>query len=179
MGCTMRTLNSAFLAANPTGDEKAIFTMSAKVPDKVNVPVNPDGTRPRITITATGNTYLEVLGALTTLHEDPEPVLEGLMACLMTEDELDAFATLEAAAPLIKERFAEVTVPFTTHTLGFEVSDGSDIELAITAPSATVGTQALHFLTKPHVLMQMAIGFCPETDDDEDDYSDNEVLVIR
>lgn len=173
----MRTFDRQYLATHPEGEEKASFTMSAKVPDNIDVPTNPDGTRPQITITATGNTYLDVLGALTTLHEDPEPVLEGLMVGLLTEDESDSFATLEEAAPLINERFAEVIVPFRTHTLGFEVSDGSDIELKITAPSATVGTQALHFLTRPHVLMQMAIGFCPETDD-EDEYSGNEVLVV-
>jgi hypothetical protein len=97
---------------------------------------------------------------------------------LLTEEELGQFATLAEAGPLIKERFAEIVVPFRMFNVSLDL-DGDQVDFAITAPSAEVGAQALHYLTKPNMLTNTAIAMCPETDDgDDDDYSDNDVLVM-
>jgi len=51
-------------------DEKAILSFSAAVPESFNLPQNPDGTRPRITLRATGDNYLEVIHALDYIREN-------------------------------------------------------------------------------------------------------------
>lgn len=178
----VKTLDRNYLATHPSGDEKADIELSAAVPEKMGLDLNPDGSRPQITIKVTGETYMSVLSVLDSLHDDPNPLLAGLMNELLTEEEMEGFDSLEQAGPLLKERFAEVTVPFKTFTVELE-ADGDDFTIAVTAPSAKVGAEAFHYLTSPRLLQNTAIAICPEIDDegyydDEDDYSGNEVLVI-
>lgn len=173
----MKTLDRNYLATHPEGDEKAEFSLSASVPRSMELPLNPDGTRPQITIDIKADTYLSALTALTTIHEDNNALIMGLVMEALTEDEILSFDSLEEAGPLIKERFAEVTVPFKTWAITLTLDD-DDIELAITAPSVQVGLQALHYLTKPNTLTNTAIAMCPEVSDDEYGYSGDEVLVM-
>lgn len=173
----VKTLDKTYLATHPEGDEKADITLSAAVPEKIGLDLNPDGSRPRITINVTGETYMSVLEVLTVLHDDPEPLLGGLFVELLTEAEMAAFESLEAAAPLFNEKFTEVAVPFKTFTVLLEAGE-EEVSIAITAPNAKTGVQALHYLTSPKMLTNTAIAMCPELDDDEYGYSGNEVLVM-
>lgn len=174
----MKTLDKNYLATHPSGDEKADITLSASVPVRLQLAANADGTRPQVSIRVTSDTYMNVLATLDGLHDDAEPLLAALMLELLTEEELGRFATLAEAGPLIKERFAEVVVPFRTFNVSMDL-DGEPVDFAITAPSAEIGAQALHHLTKPNMLTNTAIAMCPETDDEDDDeYGSNEVLVI-
>jgi hypothetical protein len=173
----VKTLDREYLATHPEGDEKAEITLSASVPQTMGLELNPDGTRPQISIKVTGETYLGILGVLDSLHDDVNPLLMGLMSDLLTEEEFDAFDSLEQAGPLLKERFAEVVVPFRTFTVQLETDEGN-IDFAITAPNAKIGAEALHHLTSPSMLTNTAIAMSPETDDEDDDFGDNSVLVV-
>ena len=172
----VKTLDRNYLATHPAGDEKADIELSAAVPENMGLDLNPDGSRPQITIKVTGETYLGVLTLLDSLHDDSNPLLMGLMNDLLTEEELEAFDSLEQAGPLLKERFAEVTVPFKTFAVELD-ADGEDYTIAITAPTAKVGAEAFHYLTSPRLLQNTAIAMCPEIDD-EDGFGNNEVLVM-
>ena len=172
----VKTLDKNYLATHPEGEEKADITLSAAVPEKMGLALNPDGSRPQITIKVIGETYMSVLALLDSLHDDSNPLLAGLMCELLTEEEMEAYDSLEQAGPLLKERFAEVAVPFRTFTLPLEADD-EEATIAITAPSAKVGAEAFHHLTSPQFLQSTAINLCPELDD-EDGYDSNEVLVM-
>lgn len=176
MNC-VKTLDRAYLATHPAGDEKAEITLSASVPTNMGLELNPDGSRPQISIKVTGATYLGILGTLDSLHDDANPLLMGLMSDLLTEEEFDRFDSLEEAGPLLKERFADVVVPFRTFTVELGTDEG-DVTLAITAPTAKVGAEAFHHLTSPSMLTNTAIALSPETDDEDDDFGDNSVLVM-
>lgn len=173
----VKTLDRNYLATHPEGDEKAEITLSASVPQNMGLELNPDGTRPQISIKVTGETYLSILGVLDALHDDANPLLLGLMNDLLTEEELDAFDSLEQAGPLLKERFATVVVPFRTFTVELETGEG-DVTLAIAAPSAKVGAEALHYLTSPSMLTNTAIAMSPEISDEDDEFGDDSVLVM-
>lgn len=172
----VKTLDKNYLATHPEGDEKADISLSASVPERMGLPLNPDGSRPQITINVIGATYLSVLQVLAALHDDPEPLLEGLVEELLTEAEVASFDSLEQAGPLINERFAEITVPFKTLTVSLNVGD-EEVKVAITSPNATVGVQALRHLSSPSMVQSTAIAMSPELDD-EDGYDSNEVLVM-
>lgn len=181
----MRTLDRTYLATHPAGDETATFSISMPVPASVDVPDNPDGTRPKITLKATSDTYSNLLGILSYVHD--EDVAENAVLLVVhnvDEKELAPYETIEDAAPFIREAVAEIVSPFRTFTLELGLQAGDDEEtfasgvLELTAPSMISAAQALKAMTKPRVLTELAISFCPETDD-EDDYADsNEVLVV-
>lgn len=182
----MRTLDRKYLAANPAGDEKAVISLSIPVPDAVDVPANPDGTRPRITFKATGDTYGLVLAALEHLHEDEGELLVALLDFVVTDEEMEAFNSMEEAAPLLRERASAISTPFRTFeweaVLTVE-ADGqereSPVAFELITPSLAVGVPAITAMTKPRTLTNVAISFSPETDDEYDDeYGSNEVLVV-
>lgn len=183
----MRTLDRKYLAANPAGDEKAVISLSVPVPTNVEVPANPDGTRPRITLKATGDTYALVLAALQHLHEDDgEELFEALIYDVVTEEELEAFSSMEEAAPLLNERVHTVSAPFRTFAwnaaMVLEGADGkeqeSSVDFELISPSLGVGIPAITALTKPQTLTNVAISFSPVLEDDDEDYASNEVLVV-
>lgn len=183
----MRTLDRKYLAANPAGDEKAVISLSVPVPTGVEVPDNPDGTRPRITLKATGDTYGLVLAALGHLHEDDgDELFEALIYDVVTEEEIAAFSSMEEAAPLLNERVHAVSAPFRTFVwnaaLILEGADGqqseTSVDFELITPSLGVGIPAITALTKPQTLTNVAISFSPVIDDEDDDYASNEVLVV-
>lgn len=184
----MRTLDRNYLAAHPAGDAPAEFTVSVDLPTSVDVPNNPDGTRPKITLDATSDTYANLLGLLSYVHD--EDVHDNVVALILEntdEEKLEAFGSLEEAAPFMRESAREIVTPFRTFTLSLALqteADGQvvseiDGQLKLTAPSIVTAAMALKSMTKPHVLTQLAISFSPETDDDDDEYAGrNEVLVV-
>lgn len=184
----MRTLDRKFLAANPAGDEKAVISLSVPVPTSVEVPANPDGTRPRITLKATGDTYSLVLASLQHLHEDDgDALFEALIFDVVTEEEMEAFTSMEEAAPLLAERVHAVSAPFRTFAWNaamiLEGANGeekeSSVDFELISPSLGVGIPAITALTKPQTLTNVAISFSPVVDDEDDEYADsNEVLVV-
>lgn len=183
----MRTLDRKYLAANPAGDEKAVISLSVPVPTGVEVPDNPDGTRPRITLKATGDTYGLVLAALEHLHEDEgDELFEALIYDVVTEEEIAAFSSMEEAAPLLNERVHAVSAPFRTFAwnaaLILEGAGGQQSETSVgfelITPSLGVGIPAITALTKPQTLTNVAISFSPVIDGEDDDYASNEVLVV-
>lgn len=184
----MRTLDRKFLAENPAGDEKAVISLSIPVPDAVDVPANPDGTRPRITLKATGDTYALVLAALQHLHDDEEgtELFMALLGDLVTDEEMEAFDSLQEAAPLLRERANAISAPFRTFEWTAELTieaagqqTESSIEFELITPSLGVGVPAVTAMTKPQTLTNVAISFSPEIDDEYDDgYNSNEVLVV-
>ena len=182
----MRTLDRNYLAAHPAGDEKAVISLSVPVPDAVDVPANPDGTRPRITLKVTGDTYGLVLAALEHLHDDEgsAELFVTLLGEVITEEEMEAFGSLEEAAPLLRERAYAISAPFRTFewnaALAIEAAGQqteSSIEFELITPSLGVGVPAITAMSKPQTLTNVAISFSPVLDD-EDDYDSNEVLVV-
>lgn len=59
----VKTLDKNYLATHPEGEEKADITLSASVPRSMDLPLNPDRTRPHNIIGVTGNTYLTARGS--------------------------------------------------------------------------------------------------------------------
>ena len=179
----MRTLDRNYLAAHPAGDEPAVFTVSLTLPGSVDVPNNPDGTRPQVSLKATSDTYGNLLGLLSYIHDEEVP--DNVMAILLEnvdEEKLEAFDSIEAAAPFMRETAAEIVTPFRTFTLSLaleadEVTLVSGV-LELTAPDMVSAAKALKSMTRSHVLSDLAISFSPETDDDDEYADSNEVLVI-
>jgi hypothetical protein len=180
-------LDRKYLAANPEGDEKAVISLSVPVPTAVEVPDNPDGTRPRITLKATGDTYGLVLAALEHLHDDDgEELFEALIYDVVTEEEIAAFNSMEEAAPLLNERVHAVSSPFQTFAWNagmiLEGASGAQTETSVDfeliTPSLGVGIPAITAMTKPQTLTNVAITFSPVIDDEDDEYASNEVLVV-
>lgn len=183
----MRTLDRNYLATHPAGDELATFNISLSLPASVDVPNNPDGTRPQVSLKATSDTYGNLLGVLSYVHDmDINELVMAILLENVDEEKLEAFDSAEAAAPFMREAAAEIVTPFRTFTLGLALeADGVDLlvgaDLELTAPGMVSAAQALKSMTRPFVLSDLAISFSPETDDDEDDYSGgsrNEVLVV-
>lgn len=179
----MRTLDRKYLAAHPAGDEPAVFTVSLDLPSSVDVPNNPDGTRPQITLNATSDTYGNLLGLLSYVHD--EDLNDNVMALLLEnvdEEKLAEFGSVEEAAPFMRAAVSEIVTPFRTFTmsLGLEADDVEVVSgvLKLTAPDMVSAVKALKSMTRPHVLTDIAISFCPETDDDDDYANGNEVLVV-
>lgn len=183
----MRTLDRKYLAAHPEGEEKAVISLSVPVPTSVDVPANPDGTRPRITLKVTGDTYGLVLAALEHLHDDDEgaELFVALVGQVVTDEEMEAFGSLEEAAPLLRERAHAISAPFRTfewraalviETGGRETE--SPVEFELITPSLGVGIPAITAMTKPQMLTNVAISFSPVLDDDDEEYASNEVLVV-
>lgn len=182
----MRTLDRKYLAANPAGDEKAVISLSVPVPTSVDVPANPDGTRPRITLKATGDTYGLVLAALEHLHEDDGAELfVALLDEVITDEEMEAFDSMEEAAPLLRERAHAISAPFRTFEWKADLiveaggkQSESSIEFELVTPALGVGVSAVTAMTKPQTLTNVAISFSPVIDDEDDEFASNEVLVV-
>lgn len=182
----MKTLDPTHLSTHPEGDEQAVMTLSVPVPDWSEVPLNADGSVPSVTLTATGDTYMDVLRALTEVHDqDPEDMLYELLGTVITEAELAALSGPEEATELMQVRASEVVVPFRTFELTLDMSVQGptgenvqrDIGLKITAPSIVTGVRAVLFLTKPRTLQQLAIAHCPAVTDERDE-EDKTVLLV-
>lgn len=183
----MRTLDRNYLATHPAGDTPAEFNVSIPLRASVDVPDNADGTRPRVSLKATSDTYANLLTVLSYVHD--EEVNENAFAILLEnidEKDLEGFASMEEAAPFLRAAAEVMVTPFRTFTLALTLSsdDAPSVEatLELTAPSMVLAAGALKSLTKPNVLSDLAISFSPETDDDEyDEFSGdsrNEVLVV-
>lgn len=69
MGGLMKTLDRRYLATHPAGNERAESLMHLTLPDGVDVENNPDGTRPKVTLKATADTYGTLLAVLSELHD--------------------------------------------------------------------------------------------------------------
>lgn len=183
----MRTLDRNYLAAHPAGAEPAKFSVTVDLPRSVDVPNNPDGTRPKVTLDASSDTYGNLLGLLSYVHD--EDIHDNIMAILIEnvdEAKLEEFGSIQEAAPFMRAAAAEIVAPFRTFTLSLslqtevegEVVSEVSGELKLTAPSMISAAQALKSMTRPHVLTDIAISFCPETDDDDEYAGSNEVLVV-
>lgn len=180
----MRTLDRKYLATHPAGEEPAVFEVSIDLPASVDVPNNPDGTRPQVTLKATSDTYGNLLGILGYVH-GVEVGQNIVMLVVENADErkMAEYDSVLAAAPYLREAAAEIVTPFRTfiQTLELQTSNDEDsmitASLEITAPSITHAGLALKSMTRPHVLNELAISFSPETHDD-DDFADNHVLVV-
>jgi hypothetical protein len=183
----MRTLDRAYLSTHPKGDEKATLTLQLEIPAGIDVPANPDGTRPSVTLKATGGTYLQLAQALSGFQEDEgEGLVQELLTQVLSEDEIEQLAGMadEAAAGILNARFSEVVVPY--RTFSFEMTmeatgsfgkTSTDFVFEVTAPSLEIAHPAMMSMTRPVNLNQILIGWSPEIDD-EDDYAGNEVLVV-
>lgn len=184
----MKTLDRHFLSSHPQDDEKADISLSVPVPGTLYVPNNPDGTRPKITLQASGDTYLDILVVLSNIHDDESgAVLEALLADALTDEEMERYETLEAAAPLVKERSQEIVTPFRTFEFGFNLTPNNPtdpdrgVDLKLTTPSIVAGMRAINSLTKSAALTNLAVSLCPTVSDDDDYWDEEEreeVLVI-
>lgn len=180
----MRTLDRNYLANHPAGDEQAVFTVHLTLPESVDVPNNPDGTRPQVTLKATSDTYGNLLSLLSYVHD--EDLNDNVMALLLEnidEKKLEEFASIDEAAPFMRDAVSEIVTPFRTFKLSLEL-EADEVAvvsgvLELTAPDMVSAAKALKSMTRPHVLSDLAISFSPETDDYDDDYAgSNEVLVV-
>lgn len=172
----MKTLDRAYLATHPAGDEKAEITLSHPVPARIEVPTNPDGTRPQVSLRVSADSYLQVLTVLTALHEGGgEELLATLLDEVVTEEELDRFGTLDDLGPFLRERVQQVVTPFRTFSVTAEMPDGV-ATIAITSPTLELAAEASVEMTGPRVLTNITISLSPVIDDE--DCSDDEVLVV-
>lgn len=175
----MRTLDNKFLMENPLGDEQSSVTLSIPIPESLEIPANADGSRPSVTLKATGDKHVYVLTALAALHEDEKLIT---MADLMANEQ---FAAVHGRQPENSEELGDMAekifTPYPVHemTMNLEL-DGVDheVDLHITAPSIEIAVVALKKMTDSRSLMHVAIGLSPETVD-EDAQNSNEVLVRR
>jgi hypothetical protein len=185
----MKTLDHDYLASHPAGDQLAEFNVSIPLPESVDVPNNPDGTRPKVSMKATSDTYGNLLGALSYIHdEDVSANILALVLANVDEEKFEAFENAEDAIPFMREAAAEIVTPFRTFSVEFTLeADGEEtpvsVALELTAPNMVTAAQALTTMTKPRVLTELAISISPETEDDDeyDEYagdSRNEVLVV-
>lgn len=189
----MRTLDYPYLAANPEGDTKANFSVSAHIPEDAGVPLNPDGTRPSVTLAIESETYALGLAAMEHLNENPEELASEWLTDILTDEQAAEVTDTpaESGPPAwLVDIVSEVHEPFLTFSVSMvlSVSDEADptvitqhpVELTITAPSLQIGINALvQNLTIPRRRSELAVALSPERDDDDDDYGTNEVLVIR
>lgn len=195
----MRTLDYPYLTANPEGDERAVFSVSAVIGENANVPLNPDGTRPNVTLSVESDTFALGLAAMEHLNEHPEEFTYAWLSEVLSEEQMDELEALpEDAGPpeFLMELMGEVHQEFLTFsteaTMALEpmtdpetgaVIPGleSTTKLTLTAPSMRLGLGALEGnLTTAQRRQQLAIAFSPVREDGDDDgYGSNEVLVIH
>lgn len=183
----MRTFDRQYLATHPLGDEKAEFTLSVNVPDSAGVPLNPDGSKPQVTLKVTADTYQSALTLLVQMHEDHQELVGTWLGqqlsvrqyrkAIKMADRGEKPAFVQEAADKIHAKFLtfETSVAFTTEEDGVDTEH--TVDLAITAPSVTVGMKGFIALTRPHSLNELAITFCPELEGEEYGYA-NEVMVF-
>lgn len=181
---SMRTLDRKYLATHPIGDEPAVFEVRIEVSKSVDVPNNPDGSRPQVTLKATSDTYGNLLGILGYMHGvDTGQNIVMLAIENADESRMAEFEHIVDAGPYLRELAAEIVTPFRTFTQTLELQAGDDenslvtASLEITAPSITHAGMALKSMTAPRVLNELAISFSPEIPDDED-FASNDVLVV-
>lgn len=174
----MRTLDTQFLKENPPGEEQSKIKLSLDIPLSVEVENNPDGTRPSVTLEASADRHSHALSALAELNNSE--YLEQL-AVGMVEMHFDIDAETAATGEFL-ELARKLEVPFPVHEfdLTLTLQDDSEAEVAIkvTAPSIQVAVVAMHKMTGRNSLVQVAIGLCPELDDDDDFGDPDEILMV-
>lgn len=182
----MRTLDQQYLATHPEGDEKANFTLTSLIPEHL-VPLNPDGSRQKVSVKVLADTYLAGLTLLDALREDPERILSAWLQEVLPPKELKKAAklmkrgvrseTAQAAVEEIHEKYLafETGASFELTVSGKATKQAA--ELTITAPSVIIGVQGFVSATKPSSLQNAAIAFCPTVEDEYDEDSENTVLV--
>lgn len=186
----VKTFDRNFLANNPTGDQTTGLTLSVLVPARIDVPDNPDGTRPTVTFQVDGSTYAAALAALGHLHDEGgDELVQVLLGEVVTAEELGQFDSFEAAAPLLTERVHEITTPFRTFAWSVSLEfdeQPTTVDFELTAPSLAVGMQAVIAMTTPAKLVNIAVGLCPETDNEglhdgdcEYDEHDGDTVLVR
>lgn len=175
----MRTLDTKFLAENPADGKQSVIVLSKPVDQQVVVASNPDGTRPVVTLKATGDKHSLVLAGLAALNDDSQ--LVEIAEAMAGEQ----FFALHHRAPAHSEEWGEfaeqVFTPHPVHeiTMGFDADGAShEVQLEITAPSIQAAILAISEVTGPRALLQTAIALCPRTDDDFEHEDGNEVLVL-
>lgn len=195
----MRTLDYPYLTANPEGDTRAVFSVSAVIGENANVPLNPDGTRPNVTLSVESDTFALGLAAMEHLNDHPEEVAFAWLAEVLSEEQMDELEALPEGASqpeFLVELMGEVHQEFLTFdtevtmvleprtdpetgTVAPSVESTTNIKL--TAPSIRLGLEALEGnLTTARRRQQLAIAFSPVREDDYDDgFGSDEVLVIR
>ena len=177
----------------PRRRRKGVFTVSAEIPEKYNIPLNRDGSRPKASLDVTAPTYGTARAVLSKLNEQADEVGFQWLFDVLSEDEKSAVNTLPEDSDLpgfAREAFAREGEEFLTFTTDVESTvtatyqdDTQETEgtetttITITAPSVAIGMKAFGTLTGSRYLQSLAISFCPETTDDE--YGDSrEVLVV-
>lgn len=193
----MRTLDYPYLATNPEGDTRADFSLSLEVPKSIDIPLNPDGTRPSVTLAVESDTYAIGLAALELLNEDPDDFMLEWLSELLTEKQkaelteaTEQPAFLKETVSKIHEQFLVFSTQMTMTVTATASSSDPDVDAAVTesesivdltltAPSISIGMKALiGGLTSPQRRTSVAVSLSPERVDD-DGFDSNEVLVIR
>lgn len=173
----MRALDSTFLKENPPGNERSTVTLSLSLPDAVLVENNPDGTRPAVTFEATGDLHVHVLTGLSELNQKEMLMNLAVELTYLHFDLGEAAATNETVARLAQK----LETPFPEHsfTLDLIMDDGkeAEVEIKVTAPSIQTAILAMERMTQSNALTQIAIGMCPTSDDEDEDWDSREVLV--
>ena len=182
----MRTLDAQYLQNNPPGDERADFTFSANVPDSAGLSLNPDGTKPQVSVKVNADTFMAGLVLLGQLHDDPDELLTTWLGRQLSAAQFRKAVKMigkgqrpDFAVEAMKKVHPEFltfnsSASFTMQVNGAEVEQ--TVDLTITAPSIEIGIQGFVSLTSAARLQNAAIGFCPEI---EDGYGDsNEVMLI-
>ena len=185
----MRTLDRNFLMNNPAGDEKAKFQVTALIPEGANVPLNPDGSRPQVTIDVEANTWmngLTALGSMEGFSSNQEMVT--WIEQIATDAEIEKVNSAKndkKASQLLSELARKLLPEYETFALemNFTGEDGQPftVTIEVKAPSVAIAALALESRAKNQSLMNTAIALSPETDDDEygDEYGNsNEVLMV-
>lgn len=182
----MRTLDKQYLATHPAGDEKAEFTLAATTPEGM-LPLNPDGTRPQITVKVVAGTYSAALGTLSHLHDNCNQIIGAWAQTLLTPKQIAKAQRLasrgekpdfaqEAVDRIHPEFIVFETTAVATVEAGAKTFE-QEVELTITAPSASSGVKAFHFLTSPENLNALAVNFSPVLNDGEYGLEEDAVLV--
>lgn len=188
----MRTLDMPYLHTHPEGDEKAVFTISAKIPEQFNVALNRDGSRPEVSLAVTSTTYGTALAVLQGLNDQADELAFSWLYKVLTDDQIAALNALQEESDLpdfAREAFSRQGEEFLTFSTDVdstvtetykdgtqEVESPETTTITITAPSIAIGMKAFDTLTSSRYLQKLAISFSPE-ESDGDDGDTNEVLV--
>lgn len=173
----MRTLDSTYLKENPQGEEKSTVKLTLNLPEAVLVADNPDGTRPSVSLEATGDRHIHVLTGLDQLNDKRMLMNLAVEMTYLHFDLEEADATNEMVTSLAQK----LETPFPKHVfaLDLKMDDGeeTEVQFEVTAPSIQTAILAMERMTQSHSLTQAAISLCPTLEGDDESADANEVLV--